>query len=107
MNFGDSSATGDEVDEWVETHAGRPANLDSAANAGMIDDIPDLDGDGGDEAEGISSGIKGMSVSDAKGGDTPDLDDIPDMEEDLEEDEDEATAAPKRTAPTSNVIDAR
>lgn len=105
MNFGDSSATGDEADEWVETHAGRPTHADSAANPGVIDDIPDLDGEGADDAEGLSSGMKGMSVSDAK--DTPDLDDIPDMEEDLEEDEDEATAAPKRSALTNNVIEAR
>ncbi|KAF8199791.1 autophagocytosis associated protein [Mycena galopus ATCC 62051] len=93
LSFGGDS-TG--ADEWVETHAGRKSNLD-AANPGNIDDIPDLD------AAPESSVTQGMGSLSLGGGDeTPDLDDIPDMEEEgLEEEEDEATAAPK-----AGVIDA-
>jgi ubiquitin-like-conjugating enzyme ATG3 len=88
LSFGDSSATGDE---WVETHAGRRANLDSAANPGVIDDIPDLDGPHDDD--GISAAAANLSLTE-----TPDLDDIPDMEEDLE-DGDDAAAAPSKAPP--------
>ncbi|KAJ7130819.1 putative E2-like enzyme [Mycena crocata] len=94
LNFGDSTG----ADEWVETHAGRKANLDSA-NPGDIDDIPDLDGAAEDS---VTQGVGAMSMGGAA--ETPDLDDIPDMEEEgLEEEEDEATAAPKVTP---GVIDA-
>ncbi|KAG6817499.1 hypothetical protein H0H87_008124 [Tephrocybe sp. NHM501043] len=86
LSFGDSSATG-EADEWVETHAGRAAHVDSAANPGVIDDIPDLDGDD----HGFTAGAGGLSVGEAAE-ETPDLDDIPDMEEDDLEEKDEATA---------------
>ncbi|KAI6121895.1 autophagocytosis associated protein [Pisolithus sp. B1] len=41
LSFGDSSSG--LADEWVETHAGRNGTVDSAANPGEIDDIPDLD----------------------------------------------------------------
>jgi ubiquitin-like-conjugating enzyme ATG3 len=107
LNFGDTSATGNEVDEWVETHAGRKGNTDCADNAGDIDDIPDLDGPG--EATGIINAMSSMSLgtgatSAGAGavGDIPDMDEIPDMEEeDLEEGDDEATAAPKLTAPVA------
>ena len=92
LSFGDSGA-----DDWVETHAGRKANLDSS-NPGNIDDIPDLDAA---PETSVTQGVGNLSLG---GGDeTPDLDDIPDMEEEgLEEEEDEATAAPK-----AGVIDAR
>lgn len=96
LSFGDSSATGDEADEWVETHAGRQADHDNANNPGSIDDIPDLDGPGHDGADGISSAVGAMSLSGSAAG-TPDMDDIPDMEEELEEGDDEATAAPTTT----------
>ncbi|KAJ6498931.1 putative E2-like enzyme [Mycena sanguinolenta] len=91
LSFGDSGA-----DDWVETHAGRKANLDSS-NPGNIDDIPDLDAA---PETSVTQGVGNLSLG---GGDeTPDLDDIPDMEEEgLEEEEDEATAAPK-----TGVIDA-
>ncbi|KAG1861572.1 putative E2-like enzyme [Suillus subalutaceus] len=80
LSFGDSSGA---ADEWVETHAGRGATMDSAANPGEIDDIPDLDGDG------LASAMADVSIR------RRDLDDIPDMEEEgLEDGEDEATAAP-------------
>jgi ubiquitin-like-conjugating enzyme ATG3 len=109
LSFGDSSATGDEADEWVETHAGRNPTMDSAVNAGDIDDIPDLDGPG--EAEGVTSAMSGLNLGTTSGaaavGEIPDMDEIPDMEEDdLEAGDDEATAAPKVAAQTSGVIDA-
>ncbi|KAG2047287.1 hypothetical protein BDR06DRAFT_98907 [Suillus hirtellus] len=89
LSFGDSSGA---ADEWVETHAGRGATVDSAANLGEIDDIPDLDGDG------LASAMADVSIVSETGatvGETPDLDDIPDMEEEgLEDGEDEATMAP-------------
>ncbi|CAK5281266.1 unnamed protein product [Mycena citricolor] len=91
LSFGDSTG----ADEWVETHAGRSANPDSS-NPGQIDDIPDLDG-GADDA--VAQGVGALSLGDDP---TPDLDDIPDMEEEgLEEEEDAATAAPKVVAPAS------
>lgn len=91
LSFGDSSATGHEADEWVETHAGRRPNIDSAANPGVIHDIPDLDG--AHEDDGISGAAANLSLNE-----TPDLDDIPDMEEDLEEGDD-AAAAPSKAPP--------
>jgi len=91
LSFGDSSAPGNEADEWVETHAGRRANVDSAANPGVIDDIPDLDGP--HEDDGISTAAANLSLTE-----TPNLDDIPDMEEDLE-DGDDAAAAPSMAPP--------
>ena len=93
LSFGDSAAAGgNEADEWVETHAGRRAHTDSdGANPRVIDDIPDLDGP--HEDDGISSAAARLSISE-----TPDLDDIPDMEEDLE-DGDDAAAAPSKAPP--------
>lgn len=102
LSFGDLSSTGNEADEWVETHTGRLAAHDSAANSGNIDDIPDLDGPAGD-AHDITAGVGNLSVAAAP--ETPDLDDIPDMEEELEEGDDEATVAPIK--PAADVIDAR
>ncbi|OJA09274.1 hypothetical protein AZE42_02020 [Rhizopogon vesiculosus] len=106
LSFGDSSSGA--ADEWVETHAGRNATVDSAANPGEIDDIPDLDGDG---LAGAMANVSMTSETGATVGETPDLDDIPDMEEDgLEEDEDEATMAPSAPKPgvstSGGVIDA-
>ncbi|KAI0066007.1 hypothetical protein BV25DRAFT_1820853 [Artomyces pyxidatus] len=103
LSFGDGSAAGGEAEDWVETHAGRQSNADSAANPGSIDDIPDLDGDGAHEDEGLSSAVGNLSLSGAKVPDTPHLDDIPDMEEDLEDDDD-AAAAPSKAAPSSNTV---
>lgn len=93
LSFADSSNPGTEADEWVETHTGRKANVDSAANPGVIDDIPDLDG----EHDDVTSGINNLSLGSTKAGaeETPDLDDIPDMEEDDLEEKDEATATTK------------
>ena len=89
----------------------------SATNAGEIADIPDLDGDGPhDDEERIAKGLGGVLLGGGGGGEgigtteTPDLDDIPDMEEDdLEEGDDEATAAPKLSVipVAAGVVDAR
>ncbi|KAJ7497645.1 putative E2-like enzyme [Mycena latifolia] len=96
LSFGDSTG----ADEWVETHAGRKSNLDSA-NPGQIDDIPDLDATAEDS---VAQGVGALSLGGDAPAEIPDLDDIPDMEEDgLEEEDDEATAAPKATP---GVIDA-
>jgi len=102
LSFGDTSNSGKAEDEWVETHAGRQPSNDSAANPGVIDDIPDLDG-AAQEENGLVDGMGNMSLSGAKDTDTPDLDDIPDMEEDLEDGEDEAAAVPEPVAPVSAV----
>lgn len=92
----------------METHAGRKSTVDSAANPGEIDDIPDVDGDDHELASAMGN-VSITSTAAATVGETPDLDDIPDMEEDnLEEEVDEATAAPKPGIPSSGgVIDAR
>ena len=97
LSFGDLSSTGNEADEWVETHAGRSHAANDSLNVGVIDDIPDVD-------EGVSNGMSGLSLGGSGGAkgedDIPDIDDIPDMEEEgLEEEDDEATAAPKASAP--------
>ncbi|THH28377.1 hypothetical protein EUX98_g5801 [Antrodiella citrinella] len=102
LSFGDLSSTGNEADEWVETHAGRPSHKDSEA-VGVIDDIPDADD--GEDHHGVSQAMGGLAISGSD--DIPDIDDIPDMEEeDLEAGDDEATAAAPKAAPESGVIDA-
>ena len=92
LSFGEGS-TAPDGDEWVETHAGRKVGPDAHAQLGEIDDIPDVDG----PTDSATSGLANLSISGGKGGDveTPDLDEIPDMEEDLEDEDDEATAAPQ------------
>jgi ubiquitin-like-conjugating enzyme ATG3 len=98
LSFSDSSAVGGG-EEWVETHANRKhATGDSAANAGEIADIPDLDG----PHDNIAGKMGGLSLGGADDGLTPDIDDIPDMEEEGLEEGDEATAAQKKPAPVAN-----
>jgi ubiquitin-like-conjugating enzyme ATG3 len=100
LNFADAGDAVNKEDEWVETHAGRQSHLDSGANPGVIDDIPDLDGGHDDDA--LAAGVQGIALGGAKADETPDLDDIPDMEEDLEEDD--AAAAPSKPAPASTAV---
>lgn len=106
LSFGDLSSTGNEADEWVETHTGRQTES-AAANVGVIDDIPDAD-----DAE-VAGAMGNLSIGGAGSksvpADIPDIDEIPDMEEELEEGEDEATAKPttKAAGPTSEVMDPR
>lgn len=98
LSFADSSAPGNDAEDWVETHAGRKSTVDSAANLGVIEDIPDLDGDGVQDTANVANAMGKLSISESKGAvaaGTPHLDDIPDMEEDDLEEGDEATAAPK------------
>ncbi len=107
LSFADPKEAGaaGKEEEWVETHAGR-AGGEAGANPGTIDDIPDVD-DG--EAE-VTAGMGGLSVGGSKEpAEIPDMDEIPDMEEDLEDGEDEATAAPnsKLVASSDGVLDAR
>ncbi|KAG2336564.1 hypothetical protein BDR05DRAFT_1012891 [Suillus weaverae] len=65
--------------------------MDFATNPGEIDDIPDLDGGG---LASVIADVSIVSETGATVGETPDLDNISDMEEEgLEEGEDEATAA--------------
>lgn len=108
LSFGDLSSTGKAEDEWVETHTGRNAGFGSGAAAGEIHEIPDVD-DHGDES--ITQGIGGLSLDtgkDSSAPDIPDMDEIPDMEEeDLEGEDEAAVAAPKTAAPSPGVIDAR
>ncbi|EUC64186.1 autophagy-related protein [Rhizoctonia solani AG-3 Rhs1AP] len=87
LSFTDDSAKGDE---WVQTHAGRPA-ADDASRAGEIHDIPDIDG----QTNELTKDMNSLSVD----LDTPDIDDIPDMEEEGLEAADEATAKPAPAAP--------
>ncbi len=104
LSFGEGSAAAGAGDEWVETHTGRKSARDSADNAGVIDDIPDLDG----PSESATSAMAKMSLASGGnapvGGDTPDLDEIPDMEEELEGEEDEATAAPPKLPPKGTAV---
>jgi ubiquitin-like-conjugating enzyme ATG3 len=110
LSFADSPGPGNDAEDWVETHAGRKSTLNSAADPGIIDDIPDLDGDGGPDADNITNNMGKLSVSHSKGAvapETPNIDDIPDMDEEDLEAADEATAAPKPAAPISSVTKSR
>jgi ubiquitin-like-conjugating enzyme ATG3 len=72
------------------------ASVDPAANPGDIDDIPDLDGPSSlsNNLDSFSLGGDDQSKTDGEiPSEIPDMDDIPDMEEEgLEGGEDEATA---------------
>lgn len=99
VSFGEGTG-GAEGDEWVETHAGRKASDNPGADSAALTEIPDDDGDE------IARGVGGLSLggqgdSGAAALDTPDLDDIPDMEEDDLEEGDEATAAKPTPAPSA------
>lgn len=70
------------------TAASKPA-------AEAIEDIPDLDGDGGSPKMPTKQlGDLSLHPGDTSISTIPDMDEIPDMEEDLEGGVDEATAAP-------------
>jgi ubiquitin-like-conjugating enzyme ATG3 len=91
LSFGGDS--GDKGDEWVQTHAGRrtslsPVRISKADNLAIataevnpqtIDDIPD------DEALSKEANALNLGDRPSTEADIPDMDDIPDMEEeDLE-----------------------
>ena len=97
LAIGDLPSTGCETDEWVETHTGSPSA--HAGNDGVTDDVPGLDGGG--NVDHVTAGVENISLSGRPYGEpaeTPDLDDIPDMEEELEEGDDEATAVRPKPA---------
>ncbi|KAH6897597.1 putative E2-like enzyme [Coprinopsis sp. MPI-PUGE-AT-0042] len=114
VSFGDggdaatSSAKGKagDGDEWVETHANRKPTSNNVNNA-ALDEIPDVDDD---DDDGLSRGVGGMSLGGGGSGsaaaaqETPDLDDIPDMEEDELEEIDEATAKPSTAKPIAAAL---
>jgi len=98
LSFAEEGSAGDKEDEWVQTHSGRKAS--EAANLGIIDDIPDLDGPG-EGSSGINQGISNLHLGDQPSSGSeipPDLDDIPDMEEEGLEEED-AGQAPVKIEP--------
>lgn len=103
LSFSDSTKPADG-DEWVETHAGRKPT-DNANSPGEIDDIPDVD-DGPSESTTNAMANLSLGSSKAPQAETPDLDEIPDMEEELEGEEDEATAAPVKP-PAANIAESR
>ncbi len=91
----------DKEEEWVQTHSGRSKRSSSTvsrflpqthstlepsetAQMGEIDDIPDLDGPA-EGASGLPTAMNKLHISNA-----PDIDDIPDMEEEGLEEEDES-----------------
>ena len=90
--------------ETIFSYPRLPATSDNAAKPLDIDEIPDDDTHFEAAASGLSRGIGNLSIggSNVAGngdGPTPDLDDIPDMEEEgLEEAEDDAAAAPNLTS---------
>jgi len=96
LSVGPEFGSQGKEDEWVQTHSAR-ANTDNAANPGYIDEIPDDDLPHEHHSSGLSKGMANMSIGSGAGhieAPTPDLDDIPDMEEEgLEEAEDDAAAA--------------
>ncbi|KAF8342334.1 autophagocytosis associated protein [Cantharellus anzutake] len=70
--------TDDKEEEWVQTHSGRKPS--EAAHIGDIDDIPDFDG----PASGLPAAMNKLDINAS-----PHIDDIPDMEEEGLEEEDE------------------
>lgn len=109
----DESTSGDKEEEWVQTHAGRTAR--DTTDPVNISDIPDADDHGSDhehQLPSISKGLSdlrlssGQSSQAARGAAVPDLDEIPDMEEEgLEGAIDDAAAAPTATAGPSKAND--
>ncbi|KAG8929209.1 E2-like enzyme [Tulasnella sp. 417] len=92
----DPSSTNKE-DEWVETHAGRPPpNHHNPLDISDIPDADDHDSDHGHHTSSVSKHMAKLSISGAPvPAHIPDIDDIPDMEEEgLEGDVDDAAAAP-------------
>lgn len=122
MSFAlDSAAPGDDDDDWVATHTSRgaplspylrplatPTNHSSVTDPSAptkiptIGDIPDLDASVGSLETGLAGTRLDGSGSAAGGGleEMPDMDDIPDMDDDdaegggLVEEEDDAALKP-------------
>ena len=117
LSFADASAPSTDSNECSKTHVGCQAHkTDSATNKDKIVDISKLGGDRLHDNERIVKGLGGMLLGGGGGGEgvgmmeTSDLDDIPDIEEDdLEEGDDEATAAVPKVSviPAAGVLDTR
>lgn len=102
LSFADPGSAANDGDDWVETHAGRNISQETG-NPTEIHDIPD------DEAgHEVTAGLNDLSLTNKPSdADIPDMDEIPDMEEEDLEEGDEATAAPSKPKATGGVIDAR
>ncbi|KAF9518660.1 hypothetical protein BS47DRAFT_1325195 [Hydnum rufescens UP504] len=99
LSFAEEGSAGDKEDEWVQTHSGRKAS--EAASPGIIEDIPDLDGLA-EGPSGIDQGIGNLRLGDIPSTASeapPNLDDIPDMEEEGLEEADDAGQAPVKIEP--------
>ena len=99
LSFAEDGADNKE-EEWVQTHSGRSKRVSTASHSltqtistlepsetaqmGEIDDIPDLDGPA-EVAAGLPTAMTKLDI-----GNAPDIDDIPDMEEEGLEEEDES-----------------
>ena len=98
-HLGPSSTRDTDVQNYTEAS--------EAANLGIIDDIPDLDGPG-EGSSGINQGISNLHLGDQPSSGSeipPDLDDIPDMEEEgLEEEEDAGQAPVKIESDTLSIV---
>ncbi|KAG8864494.1 E2-like enzyme [Tulasnella sp. 330] len=110
----DESTAGDKEEEWVQTHAGRTAR--DAVNPVEISDIPDADDHDSDhdhQLPAISKGLSSLNISSGPSAPTansaaviPDMDEIPDMEEDdLEGGIHDAAAAPSSISKPSAATD--
>jgi len=101
----DLSEGGDQADEWVQTHAGRAARVNAADD---IEAIPDMDGPS-ESPKMPTKQLGSLSLdADTSIANIPDMDEIPDMEEeDLEGAEDAATAAPAKSVATTATPAAR
>lgn len=97
-------------DEWVATHTSSNRKASGIASAGSIPDIPDAAAQGGDDASGSagtggpSGKMNSLSVdSTSSSSAIPNMDDIPDIDDDeaggagVVEPEDEAAAPPSST----------
>ncbi|KAF8320712.1 hypothetical protein DL93DRAFT_2124351 [Clavulina sp. PMI_390] len=95
LSFADEGDAGDKEEEWVQTHSGRKIGVQNAAE---IEDIPD------DEADTVTTGVANLSVGGNTGAapEPVDIDDIPDMEEEgLEGEDDAAAVAPAPAEPAA------
>lgn len=102
LSFSDAAVPA-EGDEWVETHAGRKASHSAGAPGVIEDEIPDLDESHVDTTTAAMANLSMSKGQSTAVPDLADLDEIPDMEEELEGEDDEATAAPVKSLPTKSI----
>ena len=95
LSFSDSAVPA-EGDEWVETHSGRKASQHAGAPGIIEDEIPDLD-EG--HVNTTAAAMANLSISKGQSTTVPDLadlDEIPDMEEELEGERDGESTRPRQ-----------